>query len=108
MTTKRLFSFQHPGKAPIPDGAHRAAWDVVRAAQRTHWWYEGAEVQGEAYGRLAINVIVHGRDQWWCHRRALKLAVDCYYAMGLTEKDVPEPVWEPLAPHTNRGRYRVG
>jgi hypothetical protein len=107
MTTSRLYVFQHPGTTPIPESGHAAVWDVLKAAQRHCWWYEQAEVQGEPYGRLSINVVVHGRDQWWCHQRALKLATDCYYAMGLTEKDVPEPLWEPLAPHTNRGHHRV-
>ena len=106
MTTTRIFSFQHPGEWKHPE-AYVEARKVLRAAQRQYWWYEGGEVQGEPFNRLVITFTTHGRDQWWCYHRAMKLAIDCYYAMGLSERDVPAPVWEPLEPHTNRGRYRV-
>jgi len=56
---------------------------------------------------LSFSFTVSGRDRWWAHQRAMKLACDCYYALGLTERDVPEPDWEPLAPHTNRGYWRT-
>ena len=107
MTTSRHYVFQHPGDQAIPEGAHQTALEVLQGAQRQNWWYRDGQVQGEAFNRLVISFVVHARDQWWCHHRATRLATDCYYAMGLTEQDVPAPVWEPLAPHTNRGRYRV-
>lgn len=107
MTTTRRYSFHHPGSWDRPEG-YAKALRVLQAAQRSHWWYQDGEVQGEPYQRLAIGFTVSGRDQWWCHRRAMSLAIDCFYAMGLTEQDVPVPVWETLEPHTNRGRYRVG
>ena len=107
MTTTRLFSFEHPGKWTDPE-AYAKARRVLRAAQADSWWYREAQVQGDPYERLVLLLVVSGRDQWWCYHRARKFAVDCYYAMGLTEADVPMPTWEPLEPHTNRGRYRIG
>jgi len=106
MTTTRRYNFHHPGNWERPEG-YAQALRVLRAAQRDCWWYQDAEVQGEPFQRLVIGVTVSGRDRWWCHHRAMKLIIDCYYAMGLSERDVPEPTWEPLEPHTNRGRYRV-
>jgi hypothetical protein len=106
MTTTRLLSFQHPGHWTDPE-PYTKARKVLKDAQREHWWFREATVEGEPYGRLILNLVVSGRDQWWCYRRAMKLATDCFYAMGFTEKDVPTPTWEPLEPHTNRGRYRV-
>lgn len=106
MTTSRIFSFEHPGSWDRPEAYDRAR-TVLEDAQRRYWWYREADVAGEPFNRLVINMVVSGRDQWWCLRRAMKLALDCYYAMGMTEKDVPMPIWEPLEPHTNRGRYRV-
>lgn len=106
MTTTRLLSFQHPGSWDRPEGYERAR-AVLKDAQRRCWWYRKTSVEGEPFQRLIINMVVSGRDQWWCYRRAMKLAVDCYVSMGLRATDVPDPVWEPLEPHMNRGRYRV-
>lgn len=64
-------------------------------------------MSGLPFARLVFSFTVSGRDQWWAHQRALKLATDVYYTLGMTEQDVPEPDWEPLAPHMNRGYGRV-
>jgi hypothetical protein len=37
----------------------------------------------------------------------MKLAGECYLALGKWEGNVPTPLWETLEPHTNRGRFRV-
>ena len=65
------------------------------------------EVTGEPFGVLNLCFTVTGRDQWWCHRRAQVLATNCFYAMGLDERAVPEPTWEKLTPHVNRGHSRM-
>lgn len=79
---------------------------VLERAVEAHWWYREPEVSGLPFARLVFSFTVSGRDQWWAHHRALKLATDCYYALGMDETDVPQPDWEPLAPHTNRGHWR--
>ena len=104
MTTHRRYSFQHPD--PITEG-HDVALAVLEEAVLRHWWYREPEVAGLPFARLVFGFTVSGRDQWWAHHRALKLATDVYYALGMEETQVPEPDWEPLAPHTNRGRWRV-
>lgn len=103
MTTYRRYGFEHPG----PQGGHEHVQRILESACDRFWWYTTPEVGGQAVGRLWFSFMVAGRDQWWVHRRALSLAVDCYYALGMHEKDVPEPDWETLAPHTNRGHRRV-
>lgn len=104
MTTHRRYSFIHP--EPKQNG-HDTVLQVLQRACELHWWYRDPEVSGLPFARLVFGFTVSGRDQWWAHQRALRLATDCYYAIGLSENDVPEPDWEPLAPHTNRGRWRV-
>jgi hypothetical protein len=103
MTTHRRYSFVHPG----PQDGHDVVIRVLREACDTYWWYQEPHVEGQPFGRLSFSFTVSGRDQWWTHRRAMSLAVDCYYALGMDERKVPEPEWEALAPHTNRGRYRL-
>lgn len=104
MSTHRRYAYEYP--KPWATG-HKDVLDLLQHACETYWWFNEPEVTGEPFGRLAFGFTVSGRDQWWCHRRAMKLAVDCFYRIGMTEKDVPEPMWEPLEPHTNRGRYRI-
>jgi hypothetical protein len=79
---------------------------LLERACELHWWYRDPEVSGLPFGRLGFSFTSSGRDQWWAHHRALKLATDCYYVLGMTEREVPEPDWEPLAPHMNRGHQR--
>jgi hypothetical protein len=104
VTTYRRYSFLHPGK--YPEGHEKVLATLQRACEH-HWWYSDPHVEGKPYERLSFSFTVAGRDQWFAHKRALKLAVDCYYVLGMAERQVPEPDWESLAPHTNRGRWRV-
>lgn len=104
MSTHRRYSFLHPGPR---DTGHVEVLRVLEAAVLQHHWYQDPVVDGQPFGRLGFSFTVTGRDRWWAHHRAMKLAVDCYYAMGLNETLVPEPDWEALAPHTKRGRWRV-
>lgn len=103
MTTHRRYSFVHPG----PQGGHEAVLRVLQAACDQFWWYREPHVEGQPFNRLSFSFTVSGRDQWWTHHRAMELAVNCYYVLGMRERDVPEPAWEALAPHTNRGHDRV-
>ena len=102
MTTHRRYVFQ----TKRPEGHDDARRILLHACER-FWWYNDAEVNGAPYGILSLEFTVSGRDQWWCHKRAMRLATDAFYAIGLREKDLPEPMWETLAPHSNRGRYRI-
>ena len=82
-----------------------AALEVFAAAlgfRRQH-----PRVDGQEYQRLSFSFTVSARDQWWAHRRAMRLAEACCVTIGLGVRKVPEPMWETLAPHDNRGRYRT-
>ena len=104
MTTYRRYSFLHP----VPtDTGHDKVLQFLERACGEHWWYSEPEVSGQPFQRLAFSFTVAGRDQWWSHKRAMKLATDVYYVLGMDERNVPEPDWEPLAPHMNRGRWRL-
>lgn len=104
MTTHRRYVFVHPHERRE---GHELAHQVLQRACQLYWWYREPEVSGLPFARLVFSFTVSGRDQWWAHQRALKLATDVYYTLGMTEQDVPEPDWEPLAPHMNRGYGRV-
>lgn len=105
MTTHRRYAFTYP--KPWDRGGHDKVQLVLDRACEARWWFKDPKVTGAPFNRLQFEFTASGRDQWWCHRRALDLARDCFYAVGLREPDVPLPEWEPLEPHSNRGRYRV-
>lgn len=103
MTTHRRYSFVHPG----PQDGHDVVLRVLQEACELYWWYQEPWVEGQPFNRLSFSFTVLARDQWRAHVRAMKLAVNCYYALGMDEGRVPDPEWEALAPHMNRGHSRV-
>lgn len=105
MTTHRRYWFDNPGEwAP---GDYAKVLGTLQHACEVYWWFNEPEVMGQQFDRLTFSFTVSARDQWWAHRRAMGLAGDCYHALGKWEKDIPVPMWEPLEPHSNRGRWRV-
>lgn len=104
MSTHRRYYFEQPGEWTA--GGYATILGVLRHACETCWWFNEPKVEGEPFDRLSFSFTVSARDQWWAHRRAMKLANDCFMALGLSKKNIPEPMWEPLAPHTNRGHRR--
>jgi len=104
VTTHRRYSFQHPVERRT---GHELVLQVLERACGLHWWYREPEVTGMPFARLSFAFTVSGRDQWWAHRRAMLLAEACYRSLMLGPKSIPEPMWEVLEPHTNRGRYRT-
>jgi hypothetical protein len=91
--------------------AHEEGWDTVEAVLERrcglHWWYRDPVVEGEPFRRLIFSVTVTGRDRWFTHTRAMRLAEAIYMSLSLSAKLVPTPTWEVLPPHMNRGRNRV-
>jgi len=102
MTTHRRYYFVHPGEWS-DTSAYTIILGRLRAACEKFWWFNEPLVSGEPYGRLTFEFSSSGRDQWWCHVRAMGLAKQCYRAIGLSGTDVPEPLWEPL--ERGQGRY---
>src|SRR4030095_10572011 len=106
MTTHRRYLFQHPGR-----WTDRYAYGIIQRVLehgcQEHWWYDEPVVEGQPVQLLMFSFTVRARDQWFAHKRALRLATDCYYALGMDEKQVPVPDWEALAPHANRGYSRT-
>lgn len=101
MTTWRRYSFTHQGEW----NADTESVQVVLTRQaKKHWWYKDPTVNATAFDRLQFSFVVAGRDQWWCHRRAMWLASVAYVAAGLSTTQVPDPAWVALPPHQNRGR----
>jgi hypothetical protein len=86
---------------------HDRVLAILRHACEAYWWFNEPEVHGAEHGVLSWSVTVSARDQWWAHQRIMKLATNVFQAVGVAPSSMPEPLWEPLAPHTNRGRYRV-
>ena len=99
MTTTRRYLF----RGPRVEGGGDLILDRLLEGCRFHHWYREPEIEGEPFGYLGFSFTVSARDQWWCHQRAMNLAEKaCWNLMP-----VPEPTWEVLPPHTNRGRNRV-
>lgn len=106
MTTTRRYRFEHDGVWAHDEGHATVAHVLARRCDR-YWWYCAPAVEGEAFRRLIVSITVSGRDQWWCHQRAMNLASAVYMSMSLSPKLVPTPTWEVLPPHGNRGRFRI-
>lgn len=107
MTTTRRYRFEHDGVWAHDEGHETVLTVLTRRCERW-WWYADPVVEGQAFRRLIFSFTVAGRDKWWCHRRAMRVAEAVYMAMSLSPKLVPVPTWEVLPPHTNRGRLRQG
>jgi hypothetical protein len=101
VTTHRRYYFEVPR-----DEGHQRALELLQHACQTRWWFNEPEVSGAGFEILAFAFTVSARDQWWAHSRAMDLAVSVCKAVGVGSKDMPVPIWEPLAPHSNRG-HRV-
>lgn len=105
MTTHRRYFFQHPGT--YTGGRHDEVKRLLQHYCERYWWYNDPDVTGAAFDRLTFSLKVSARDQWACHKRAMYVAYRCYELLGFVSEQVPEPMWETLPPHENRGRYRV-
>ena len=107
MTTHRRYTFLDEGTLGSVANTHRKVLATLQHACETSWWFNEPEVLGEEFGKLSFSFTVSARDQWWAHQRAMNLAERVYRGLKLGPAAVPVPLWEPLAPHTNRGRFRV-
>jgi hypothetical protein len=105
MSAHRRYYFDHPGEWTAAN--HDKVLAVLQHACEVCWWFNEPEVTGQDQQCLRFCFTVSARDQWFAHKRAMRLALDCYQALGLWEKHIPTPMWETLEPHTNRGRYRT-
>lgn len=103
MTTHRRYTFLDEERST----GHQKVLHILQHACETYWWFNEPEVLGQDYGTLSFSFTVSGRDQWFAHKRAMDLAGRVYHALKLGPKAIPVPLWESLAPHTNRGRFRV-
>jgi hypothetical protein len=96
MTTFRKFVFD----TELEDG-HQEVAILLWQTCTEQWWFTDPEVSVD--GKLSFSFWAAGRDQWFCHLRAIRLATDCVYAAGGHEADVPIPAFTKKEPHTNRG-----
>lgn len=106
MSTHRRYYFAHNGRWEKPEG-YKLILDELLDQCARNWWYNNPEVHGEALGVLEFRFTASGEDQWRAHQRAMALAITCYHICGLGPERVPEPMWEVLPPHMNRGFSRV-
>lgn len=104
MTTFRRYYFAHDGQW---NGDTESVQVSLDRQCSKRWWYWDPSVDGAAFNRLQFSFGVAGRDQWWCHHRAMYLASVCYVSAGISYLKVPTPTWVTLPPHTNRGRHRL-
>lgn len=104
MTTYRRYCFTGTGTWP-PETWEKAQEVLERWCGR-RWWYTEPQVEGAPFNRLVLTFTVAGRDQWWCHSRAMWLAGKVYRATKIPRAQWPVPDWENLEPHKSRGRWR--
>lgn len=105
MTTWRRYYWEHPGTEL--EGKHEKVVARLQAACERAAWFLDPQVGGAGFDKLTFEYTVTGRDQWFVHKRAMELAAEVFYMLGIRENKIPEPLWEPLEPHTNRGHRRV-
>ena len=87
-------------------GGHPQVLAYLRHQCEAHWWFNEPSVEGAPYNRFSFSFTVSGRDQWWCHTRATRLAQDIYrYVLYKDPDSVPYPFWESL--EREGGRYQV-
>lgn len=85
---------------------HAHVLSKLEEACDLYWWYTDPAVRGNGLGVLQVEFQVAARDQWWAHRRAHNLISEAFYGLGI-DMEIPDPEWENLPPHTNRGYSRV-
>lgn len=105
MTCHRRYYFEMPGE--WTEGGHDKLLTFLQNTCAGRWWYNEPIVEGGPFDRLAFSYTVSARDQWFTHKRAMALAVDCMYVIGRKEKHTPEPIWETLGPDGLRWRVPV-
>lgn len=103
MTTHRRYYFSEPREWTA--GGHEKVLVFLNHQCENVWWFNEPSVEGAPYNRLSFSFTVSGRDQWWVHVRALRLAEEVYwYALSRPKARIPEPFWETLE---RGGRYQV-
>jgi hypothetical protein len=100
MTCRRKYVFTFP----VEVGHAHMRTQLYKACQ-DHWWYSEPEVRGNGLGVLQVEFNVAARDQWWAHKRAIRLVELAFHGLGI-DIPIPTPEWYPLPPHENRGSYR--
>ena len=100
MTTTRRYHFA----CPSSELEQAKLFLVARCDRFT--WYEEPYVVADGAG-FKFGFTVHARDQWWCHRRALHLAMEVYEALRLDPAGMSVPLWTAPEPHSNRGYSRA-
>jgi hypothetical protein len=105
MTCHRRYYFELPGE--WTSGGHDKLLEFLQHRCESKWWFNEPLVEGAPFDRLAFSYTVSGRDQWFTHKRAMNLAVDCMYVIGMREHHTPEPIWETLGPDGLRWRIPV-
>lgn len=103
MTTHRRYTFLDETRGE----GHNRVLAILQHACEVSWWFNEPVVGGQDEGTLTFSFTVSARDQWWAHQRAMQLAERVYRGIKLGPAAIPVPLWEPLPPHTNRGRFRV-
>lgn len=108
MWTHRRFTWQ----VQCPD--HNMSWVwanqvkpvLSRLVKDTPQFYRDAWLSGMAMGALNFQVTISDRDQWWVGRRARflidELRKNTDLPLHLLSEDKAK-----LAPHPNRGKYRL-
>lgn len=101
MTTTRHYEFQCPSGDP-----ERILRALVYQCDQHKWYWDpwvGPTKLKEADPGISFGFTVAARDQWWCHSRAMKLAMVVCEVLRLSPHSLPVPHWEASAPHHNRG-----
>lgn len=81
---------------------------VVEAWIKRRKIFTNPVVMADAYGRTIISITVKTKDRWTNHNRASYFAAAIAAAVKVRLKQLGEPIYLPLEPHTNRGQGRRG
>lgn len=106
MTCHRRYFFEHRGEYRWPDNRYPKLVEFLRVTCEKRWWFNEPQLEGVPFNRLSLSITVSARDQWFCHRRAMRLIEDVYtFHLRMPASKIPEPFWETLEPEG--GRYLI-
>jgi len=96
VTTTRFYEYQCPTGNP-----ERALLALKHQCQQ-YPWYTNPHVETHDPG-FSFGFTVAARDQWWCHSRAMKLALVVCEVLRISPSILSIPEWTSPEPHHNRG-----
>lgn len=106
--TRRAYAWMLHYDDPLEASERTAAvWALMEGwTERWPKVFSSVWVNGGAFGLIQCGVVVTRRDQWECHRKAVRLSKALAGVSGKAPRELSDPDPAKLDPHTHRGDRR--